>query len=250
VSTESGQDPGDASRLRLSAARGRSTQSLKRMETVEEARDVIFQELMSTDSEVRREYLRYFGEDAKQLAETMAIAYTQWRALNAKCVGEERAIVSALVYAAITLHILSTKLFLSGNTVAAGNLSRQVIESISLALLCSSAQLDVLDRFIADKYSSNDAVRDALRHSEKLSLKDEAKTALKQSQEFYHKYSHITKMTIASGMSFSRQGELYLGASFDAGKLDAYTKEMKGRVSLASVFENFVRGVDQNISKW
>ena len=101
-----------------------------------------------------------------------------------------------------------------------------------------------------DKYSSTVAVRDVLRHAAKLSLKGDALNALKNSQDFYHKYSHITKMTIAIGMSFEQQGGLYVGASFDKGKIDAYVKEVKGRTALANVFPNFVAGVAANVAKW
>lgn len=199
------------------------------METLEQARNTIFTELTSDDSEVRQEYLKRFGADAKAFAESMAQAFIQWREFDNGVNGDEkRGHVSALVYIAITLNILSMKVVLSGNTVAAGNLFRQVIESIALALLCSGKELDVLKRFMDDKYSSNDSVRDVLRHCGKLSLKGDALEVLKKSQDFYHKYSHVTKMTIAAAMSFSQKGGLYVGASFDDAKLDAYKKEIGG----------------------
>lgn len=221
------------------------------METVEQARSTILNELIADDPDVRGEFLKLFDADAKVFADAMAQAFVGWRALDNEVKGDERrAHVSALVHTAITLHILSLKLFLSGHTVAAGNLFRQVIESIALAFLCSGRTLDVLARFMDDKYSSTVAVRDVLRHAEKLSLKGDALEALKNSQEFYHKYSHITKMTIAVGMSFEQRGGLYVGASFDKGKIDAYVREVKGRTSLAEVFPNFVAGVTANVAKW
>ncbi|MGH9958165.1 MAG: hypothetical protein ACREBC_13705 [Pyrinomonadaceae bacterium] len=221
------------------------------METVEQARDTILKELISDDSEVRAEYLKQFEADAEAFADSMAQAFVRWRAFDNEVKGDEkRAHVSALVYTAITLHILSLKLFLSGHTVAAGNLFRQVIECIALALLCSGKDLDVLVRFMENKYPSTVAVRDVLRHCEKLSLKGDALEALKNSQEFYHKYSHVTKLTLATGMSFSEKEGLYVGASFDDGKVDAYTKEVSGRVSLANVFPNFIEGVAANVARW
>lgn len=221
------------------------------MQTVEQARETILNELISDDPGVRSEYLKLFEADAKTFADSMAQAFIAWRSLDNKVKSDERrGHVSALVYTAITLHILSLKLFLSGYTVAAGNLFRQVIECIALALLCSSKELDVLDRFMVDKYSSTVAVRDLIRHYRKLSLKEDSLKVVKNSQEFYHKYSHITKMTFAMGMSFSKIGGLYVGASFDDGKLEAYTKEVNGRVSLAKVFLNFIEGVAANVAKW
>jgi len=221
------------------------------MESIEQARETIFKELVSDDSEIRDAYLELFEDDAKALSGSMAQAFIKWRSFDNEVNSDERkAHVSALVYSAITLHILSLKLFLSGHTVAAGNLFRQVVESIALSLLCSGKDLDVLGRFMEDKYSSTVAVRDVLRHADKLSLKGDALEVLKSSQEFYHKYSHITKMTIGIGISFSEKGALYVGASFDKGKTDIYTKEVKGRVSLAEVFPNFVEGVTTNVAEW
>jgi hypothetical protein len=89
-----------------------------------------------------------------------------------------------------------------------------------------------------------------LRHSNKLSLNGDALEALKNSQGFYHRYSHVTKATIAIGMSFWEEGGLYVGASYDKGKAEAYTKEVKRRLSLAEVFPNFIDGVTANVAKW
>jgi hypothetical protein len=221
------------------------------MHTVEQARETILKELISDDTDVRIEYLKLFEANAKAFADYMALAFIGWRSFDNKVKGDiRRAHLSAFVYSAITLHILSLKLLLSGYTVAAGNLSRQVIECIALALLCSCKDIDVLTRFMEDKYSSTVAIRDVLRHYKKLSLKGDALEVLKKSQDFYHKYSHVTKLTLAIGMSFSKEKGLYVGASFDEGKVGMYTKEVNGRVSLAKIFPNFIEGVAANAAKW
>jgi hypothetical protein len=221
------------------------------METVEQAREIILKELTSDDSQVRRDYLELFEADTKVFADAMAQSFMKWRTFDSEVKGDERrAYVATLVYTAITLHISSMKLFLSGQTVAAGNLFRQVIESVALALLCSGKDFDVLKRFMEDKYSSKAAFRDVLRHAPKLSLKGHALEALKNSREFYNMYSHVTKMTIATGMSFSEKGGLYVGASYYKGKIEAYRKEVNGRLSLAKVFPNFIDGVAANVARW
>ena len=58
------------------------------------------------------------------------------------------------------------------------------------------------------------------------------------------------QMTIANLISFSQEGGIYMAACFDEGKMDAYTKEINGRVSLAQVFRNFIDGVKSNLAKW
>jgi len=93
------------------------------METLEQARDTIIKELTSDDSEVRGEYLKHFEADAKRFADSMAQAFIKWREFdNSIKDDEKRAHVSALVYIAITLNVLSMKVFLAGQTIAAGNL--------------------------------------------------------------------------------------------------------------------------------
>ena len=141
------------------------------------------------------------------------------------------------------------KLLLSGNTVASGNLFRQVLETIAVALLCSGKALGVLDRFVNDKYSTNDAIRDVLRNVDRLELKEDGVKALQNGQKFYHKYSHVTKLTIGVAESFAGEG-IYVGASFDEGKMDFYAKEVAGRLGLARVFNTFVAAVKANVAKW
>jgi hypothetical protein len=59
---------------------------------------------------------------------------------------------------------------------------------------------------MADKYSTSDAVHHGLRHSQKLGLKTDSLQGLKAAQEFYHRYSHITRLTLATTISFSEDG--------------------------------------------
>lgn len=220
------------------------------MSSLEQTRETIYSELFSEDSEVRASYLKLFERDVQEFAEAMAKAMAAWREIDA-VVGddEKRGYVAAIAYAAVTLHVTSMKLFLSGHIVAAGNLMRQVVESIALAILCSARHLDVLDRFMADRYSTNDAVRDVLRNAKTLKLKQDGLAALKASQDFYHKFSHISRLALATMISFSEDG-IYLGASFDDGKLEAYRKEVNGRVGLAVVLPNILYGVKGQLNAW
>lgn len=225
------------------------------MVTLEEARKTILTEITSDDSEVRTAYLKHFGAAVEELADTMAQAFLNWWSLDAEAdtkKDERRAYVSALVYTAITLHILSMKTLVSGLQVAAGALMRQTLESIALALLCSGKDLDVLERFMADRYSTSDAIRDVLRHSDRLGLERDGLETLRDGQDFYHSYSHPTHLTIAAAVKFSDTGleGLYVGAAFDERKIEAYAKEITGRLGLARVFSNFVNAVKANVAKW
>lgn len=220
------------------------------MDSFEDARSKILTEITADDPAVRAEYLKRFESDARTFSELMAGVIQSWLEEHGEAQGNERRVqVFALVFIAIHLHIGSMKLLLSGSTVAAGNLFRQTLEAIALALLCSGKDLGFLDRFNADRYSTNDAIRDVLRNVDKLGLKPDGVAALRQGQEFYHQYSHISKLTIGAAESFAGEG-IYIGASFDKGKTDFYAKEIAGRLALAKVFDSFVAAVKANVAKW
>lgn len=220
------------------------------MDGFEEARTKILTEITTDDPEVRAEYLTRFDTQAKEFSEVMAQVMLTWLKEHGDAQGNEKRVqVFALVYMAMYLHIGSMKLLLSGNTVAAGNLFRQTLETIALALLCSGKDLDFLDRFNKDQYSTNYAIRDVLRKVDTLGLKADDVKALQDGQEFYHKYSHVTKLTIGVAESFAGEG-IYVGASFDKGKLESYAKEVAGRLDLARMLNSFVAAVKANVAKW
>jgi hypothetical protein len=220
------------------------------METLEQATKILAAELTSTGDEVRKEFLGHFEAELKEFEGKMAEAVLAWKAFDGGIgTDAEKGLVSALIYAAIMLHVQSMKLFISGHIVAAGALMRQVVEAIALAFLCSNKDLGVLSSLSNNRYSTNDAVVHLSRSAKKVGLLPDGLDALKKAQSFYHKYSHISMLTIAAGMSMEGKG-IFVGASFDEGKLDAYRKEVAGRVSLANVFSNFVAGVVQNVAKW
>jgi len=207
-------------------------------------------QLTTDDAEIRSKYLSNFSQEVSEFSTFMSHAFIEWRKLDNHLGGcEKKGYVSALVYCAIALHISSMKLFLSGNTIPAGNLHRQIVETIALACLCSAKDLDVLDRFMEDRYSTNDAIRDALRQANRLRLNADFIDALKHVQEFYHQLSHPSQLMIAYHMSFSDRNIL-LGPSFDSGKIEEYRKEISGKVCLAKTFGNFVKGITTNLSSW
>lgn len=220
------------------------------MESFDESKAKIISEIISDEPDVRKSYLERYEQHLDEFGHAMTNALMVWRELDFGSEKDVRkAFLSALVYCAITLHIQSMRLFLSGHPIAAGNLSRQVVEALALALLSSSSELTVLDRFIEEKYSPNVAVRDLLKHKAKVGLLDAGAKVLQDAQAHFHKFSHPTMMTIASVTSFSEDGS-YVGAAFDEGKVEGYDDEFEFRMYLAREFANFVETTRQNLSKW
>jgi len=220
------------------------------MEDYKSVQEKIRTEVTGDSREVFESFLEHFGDEVDQFIGSMSTAFMNWQALDSGVKGDEKkAFVSASVYSATTLQILSMRLFLLGYEVASGSLQRQVFEAIALAFLFSGKSIGVLEKFMADKYQTMNAMQDVIKHAAQLHLNEDALDAIKKGRKFYHNYSHPTQMTTATYVSFQDQG-LYVGASFDEGKIDAYRKEIAGRVSLASTFDNFVEGVKYNLSEW
>jgi hypothetical protein len=222
------------------------------METYESAVEKIRTELTGSLDKVKQEFTIRFGTDLERFIDLTAQAFLSWLKLDSTSrENEKRAIVSGLVFSTITLHIISMRLFLTGYIVAAGNIQRQVLETIALAILCSCKSLDVLARFLNDTYSANNAMRDVLRHADKMNVNKDNLTVLRDARDFYHMYSHPSKATLASHIRFSDVGRaIYVGSSFDQGKLEQYRKEIAGRIGLAEVIPNFVGGVQANVDLW
>lgn len=212
---------------------------------------IISSEVTGDSMEVRKNYLNHFNNQIEKFIDVMSKAYIGWQEFDSNIGSDvKKGFVSAMIHNAINNHIISLKLFLSGYTIAAGHLQRQVIETIALALLCSAENLGILDRYMDMKYSANKAVRDVLKHYDKLNLNKISLQALKRSYDFYNKYSHPTQLTLAHLISFSERGKSYLGASFDEGKLEGYAMQVNNLLSLAKVFDNFIDGVGANAKGW
>jgi hypothetical protein len=120
------------------------------MSSAEEVKNMIYLQITADDPEVTSAFMARYERQATRFAELMALAMIDWNFLITDYEPDEsRWIVVNLMYCAITLHIQSMKLFLSGHTVAAGNLSRQVIEAVAMSLLGSGRIPDTLEPFKA-----------------------------------------------------------------------------------------------------
>jgi hypothetical protein len=177
----------------------------------------------------------------------MAVACRAWKDFDETIQeNEQRAHVSSLIFGALSLHLMSTKLLIWGLLVPAGNMMRQVFEIISMAFLASKPRLRFLDRYESGRYSINCAVRDVIKNHKKLNLEHSALEILREKRDFYNKFSHPTLLTIATFIEFGG-GSTYFGASFDPGKQEAYDKEVSARVQVAGLLENMIQGIRYNL---
>ena len=211
---------------------------------VSDIEKILRKEILEDDIEVRNQFVSIFREDISSFIYALSNAYRKWEKYDSQIGQNKRkAYVSAFLFDAINSLTLSLKLFLSGYTVPSGNLFRHTIESICLAILCSNENLPYYQKVDENKFSAKSAVNCLVRNSKKLKINKEAVLVLKKSYEFYHKYSHSTLLSLIQNISLSKRGDLYIGPSFDEGKMMGYKKEVKTRANLAEVFGNVIDGI-------
>jgi hypothetical protein len=213
---------------------------------------IVLGELKSTDEGARTAFDREFGDRLPIFAQSMSEALDRWHLFRDPIADDDqrRLTVSAILFTALNQNIISYKLFMTGYTVASGALFRQVLEGVSLGFLCSAKSLTVLDRFIEDKYSTKNAVAELAKHAQKVHVNRTALQSLIKSYDFYHKYAHLTPLTIAAGANFSDGGAPNVGAYFDPGKLLEYRKEIRGRIGFTKILTNVIFGVAKNVAAW
>jgi hypothetical protein len=210
---------------------------------------MIRRELFSWDTEVADQYMDRYQEQLERFVESMAAAHNAWREFDNTLAGDsQRAHISALIFGALSLHVMSTKFLTWGLLVPAGSTMRQVLEIISMTFLASKPSLGYLDRYASGRYSTNFAIRDVLKNAEKLSLSRSALEVLRNGRDFYNKFNHPTLITIATYIQFSG-GNTYFDASFDPDKQYAYDKEVSTRVQVAGLLENMIDGVRCNLDE-
>lgn len=208
--------------------------------------------LESSDREPRAQFLKHFRKEIDVVTTSTALALAMFMIFLYRLEEDDtdRRRVMAVLHTAINLQVTSTKLFLLGHTVAAGTVFRQVIEGVGLALLCSVHSLGYFTRFEAGIYSANRAIADLKRHAAKANVRPEAMETMLAAYRFHHTYAHISRLTIAAGIDFSRGGTPHLGAHFDREKLQAYGNEARNRARFASRLPNAVFVVCRNLAQW
>ncbi len=201
-------------------------------------------EIIQDDNKVRTEFLNHFQSEIFSFIEAIAEAYNSWQRYDDKIGGNHRrAYVAAYFFNSINNLSASMKLLISGYPIPSGNLMRQTIESICSAILCSSEQHRYFQNIEQNKFSSNKAVQFLIKHSKTLNVNRDAILSIKQIYDFYHKLSHSSLFALTHNISLSKVGTIYVGASFDEGKIIGYRKEIKFKKKLAGTIKNAIEGI-------
>jgi hypothetical protein len=197
---------------------------------------------------VRERFLQEYASEVEDFISNMESAFIHWAKVAPDFEADMGgAHVSALVYGSLATHVTSMKLFLEGLMIPAGNAQRYVLESIAMALLAANPSLGFRERYARGEYSTSKAIRDLKRNAKRLGISSGGAQQLDDHSKLYDQYSHPTLLTLASLMTLRElESKTVFGSVFDDGKKAAYDREIRSRVSLASVLPNYIEGVHDN----
>lgn len=221
--------------------------------------EALMRELFDDDRWVKDQFAAHLGQPILELCEALAACFRLMNALNeaANRVETKRnALVGGFTFGVLDDLVISTKLLIAGKLPAAGNLMRQVIEGIAMAILCSTDELLIIETktkqppvmarywekvWDDDKRTQGHRAVDQLGLNHvKLGVTSGAVEHLCRAKRHYNAFSHCGKLTIASRVSLEKVGTAHLGGHFDPAKLDAYRLELDGRINLCRVLPLFM----------
>ena len=209
-------------------------------------KEILKKEILNDDNEVRAFFVSNFKNEITDIIDGLETACKKWLKYHSKAEGNKRRqFICGFLLDAIDSLAVSMKLFLCGYAVPSGYLMRRTIESVAMAILCSSDRLPYFERIDEEKFSPNKAVNCLQRNANKLSVNNESVAVLKKFYKYYHQYSHSSLLSLAHLRSFSENG-VYIGGRFDKEKMDGYhgyRREVKTRVSAARVLSNILDGI-------
>lgn len=223
------------------------------------APDVV-SELFDADESVRQDFQNAVAAAAVAFAESFAPAFKFFLEFQKEGAGGvQQALVCAFMHGVLDDCLTSVKLLLSGKLSASGNLARQAVEGICMAMLTAHAGKVLLRKeecqywelVVADdaRTAGNRAPHQVLANEKRLGLSPGAAEQLKRNIESHHAHSHAGRFAMASRMDLGNEGKIYFGGHFDPHKLEGYQAELQQRRALCvwalEVMEVLLPGVQK-----
>ncbi|KVN19067.1 MULTISPECIES: hypothetical protein [unclassified Burkholderia] len=215
--------------------------------------------LRDSDQRVRDAFVAALGTELEQLAAGGATCFQRLPGLNARLVQVNTLrtdLMGAFALGVLDDLMVSTKLLLGGKLPASGNVMRQAIEGIAMALLCSTDSLLVIEQkdnrppvqarywkkvWTGDtRVQGQHAIRQPGWNAAALGVKPEGIKRLRDAQPFFHPFSHCGQVATVHRAALAQPGVWNLGGHFEEAKLDGYRTHMAQRIGLCSVLPGFL----------
>lgn len=215
-------------------------------------------EIFDNDSWIKDEFAKHLSAEILAFGEALAESFRRFPALDKlSAESEQSAFVAGFVFGVVDDLLISMKLLVAGKMVAAGNLMRQAIEGVAVAILCSAPELVSVRRknsTVKIKYwervKANDrAVSTHLSidqleiNCDMLGVSRDAVSKLRSARKHYHQFSHPGLLAMASRMDLGEAGPIYAGGNYDASKIPAYRTEIAERTGFCRTLPGMIDGL-------
>jgi hypothetical protein len=229
--------------------------------------DQVLKEFFDDDRWVKDEFQNHLSQDLVELSERLAAAFAAFSALDTAAgeIGTEQAgLVAGFIFGVIDDVLVSTKLLLSGKLMPSGNLMRQAVEGIAVAVLCANPGLTLVYRkrneTVPVRYwervkeshrlvESHKAVGQLELNRATLGVNAEAIERLKIAKRRYNRFSHPNAFGLATRASLGPEGQVYAGGHFDIEKLDGYRIEMRERIGFCIVLPKLINDLATRLAR-
>jgi hypothetical protein len=210
-------------------------------------------EVFGAPSAVMGQYLEHFENNASNFIKGLAGAMdacTEYAGLHAEPQCAEGFAWSQVHFLnAINCALISTRLFLSGYLVASGNQSRQAIESLAFGVLLPFPKTGAYREFKLGHDIEHKALQWLARNATHCGTTRANVEAVSKQAKFFDKYSHPSRLALASAWGRNLDHGLSLGAVYVPGYLPQYKKEMTNRVSLTRLLSGTIKGTQRELQK-
>jgi len=212
-------------------------------------------ELLDAPTEVMRQYLEHFEDDARKFISETATAGRVWEKFGA--VAKERPQQMELTWAtayflnAINSILVSTRLLLSGHIVSSGNQARHAAESLAFGVLIAVPATGAYRNWEKGDNFEHKALEWLVRNAEHCGLDKENVKTLKEQIKCYDKYSHPSREALKAiwipPCQRHPDGAWNVGAVFVEGDLEEYRLEMGNRRCLEKWISNTIASVYETL---
>ena len=207
-------------------------------------------ELLAAPTPVMKEYLAHFSDGTQKFVAGLDAAANAWEAYSQDIEKERQPGAvwsSAHFFNAINCALISTRLFLEGYVVASGNQARHAIESLAFGVLLPFPATGTHRDWSSGKDIEYKAPERLARNSAHCGAKRESVEALRQQAKWFDRYSHPSRLVLASAWVPKSDAGWAFGALFDGEKLREYKKEMVNRVSLTRLLRSTFAGTHREL---
>lgn len=200
--------------------------------------------ICSGNMETIQQFEEHFTDDLDVFAETFCRAFKQFQEMNSKINMDERtATISYYLFNGMRNLICSFQLLFLGYLIPSGNMMRQFMESIDVAILfkVSESEFEKFQRkgayyrvgYAADKVS---------KHLNSTKIYPAAWKLWLEQEKHYNLTSHPSAFALSEILDFNT-GNKVLGSHLDIEKMEGYRNEITNIISAAQNLENLIAGI-------